>query len=121
MHAIPLARNGYTVTAIDSSPALFAELRKLSGGFSVRAVEADLLHFRSHVSAPANLVLCMGDTITHVQDQTSVERLFRDVANALAPAGRFIVTFPRLHQSALGRGSFHPSQERRGPYRYLLP
>jgi SAM-dependent methyltransferase len=108
MHSIPLARSGYTVAAIDSSPALLAELRKYSEGLSVRAVESDLLHFRSHVSAPANLVLCMGDTITHVQDQTSVERLFLDVANALAPAGRFIVTFRDYTNPPSGEARFIP-------------
>ena len=108
MHSIPLARSAYTVTAIDSSPALLAELRKYSEGLSVRAVEADLLHFRSHLSAPANLVLCMGDTITHVQDKASVERLFRDVANALAPAGRFVVTFRDYTNPSSGEARFIP-------------
>jgi SAM-dependent methyltransferase len=108
MHSIPLARSGYTVTAIDSSPALLAELRKYSEGLSVRAVEADFLHFRSHLSAPANLVLCMGDTITHVQDKASVERLFRDVANALAPAGRFVVTFRDYTNPPSGEARFIP-------------
>src|SRR6185312_911336 len=45
MHAIPLARLGYAVTAIDSSALLLSQLRQLGEGLHIRAIESDLLDF----------------------------------------------------------------------------
>src|SRR5512147_3074382 len=49
MHAIPLARAGYEVVALDTSRELLDVLRANSEGLSIRAIEADLLDFRRHV------------------------------------------------------------------------
>jgi hypothetical protein len=46
------------------------------------------------------LILCMGDTLTHLPDQGSVQGLFDDVAESLEDGGTFIVTF-RDYSSAL--------------------
>ena len=106
MHAIPLAKNGYDVVAIDSSPVLLAELRAQSQGLSVRAIQADLLEFRAHVGPDLALVLCMGDTLTHLADQAQVEQVFSDVAGALIAGGRFLVTFRDYSVAPVGDARF---------------
>ena len=64
--------------AIDSSRAvLLAELLAQSHGLRVRAIQADLLEFRAHVNPDLALVLCMGDTLTHLADQAQVDSFFR--------------------------------------------
>jgi ubiquinone/menaquinone biosynthesis C-methylase UbiE len=63
MHSIPLARSGFQVLALDTSSYLLEELRKHSIGLQVRTVQADLRDFAKYVSAPADLILCMGDTL----------------------------------------------------------
>ena len=108
MHAIPLARRGYVVMAIDTSPVLLAELRKYAEGLDIRTIEADLLRFREYVATKADLILCMGDTITHLQEFAHVERLFEEVAEALAPAGRFVITFRDYTNPPRGDGRFIP-------------
>jgi SAM-dependent methyltransferase len=108
MHAVPLARMGYSVTAIDTSPVLLAELRKHAAGLDVRAIEADLRRFSEHVAARADLILCMGDTITHLEELADVERLFERVAEQLAPAGRFVLTFRDYTTSLTGNARFIP-------------
>jgi 2-polyprenyl-3-methyl-5-hydroxy-6-metoxy-1,4-benzoquinol methylase len=40
MHAIPLARFRYAVTAIDSSALLISQLRQLAIGLEIRAIES---------------------------------------------------------------------------------
>src|SRR4051812_36979727 len=67
MHAIPLAQDGCSVTAIDTSAVLLDELRNRSAGLPVRIVAADVMDIEAHVHEAVPLVLCMGDTITHLQ------------------------------------------------------
>jgi len=93
VHAIPLARHGYSVVAVDASAGLLEELGRNAGGLDIRRVNDDLLNFRDHVQGGADLIVCMGDTLTHLQQEAHVERLYRDIAAALAPGGRFVMTY----------------------------
>lgn len=93
MHSIPLARRGFGVVAVDSSAALLEELRGHAGALAIRAVEADLLDFPQHIAGPADVILCMGDTLTHLESRRAIESLFAQVAAALVPGGTFVLTF----------------------------
>jgi 2-polyprenyl-3-methyl-5-hydroxy-6-metoxy-1,4-benzoquinol methylase len=93
LHAIPLARRGFSVVAIDSYEPLLAELTARQGTLPIRTVTANLLDFRAHIAGPADVIVCMGDTLTHLPDRSSVEFLCKEVAAALAAGGLFVVTF----------------------------
>ena len=108
MHAIPLARGGYDVLALDTSRELLDVLRANAEGLRIRALEADLLDFRRHAPAPAALIVCMGDTLTHLASTDDVERLASDVAASLAPSGRFVTTFRDYTKPAAGDARFIP-------------
>jgi len=108
MHTIPLARRGYSVIAIDTSPLLLKVLRDHAETLPVRIVEDDLLAFQQHLDTKANLVLCMGDTLTHLTEKRSVEQLFSHVAESLHPSGTFVVTFRDYTTPLVGNGRFVP-------------
>jgi SAM-dependent methyltransferase len=110
MHAIPLARAGYRVLAIDSSPYLIEQLRSFSKGLDVEAVVSDLMQFPEHLppNQKADLVLCMGDTLTHLPDETAVAELGQRVAVSLAPGGRFVATFRDYTTLPTGNARFIP-------------
>jgi len=93
MHAIPLARRGCSVIAIDTSSTLLEELRRHAKALPIRAVEDDLLSFQRHLDSKADFILCMGDTLTHLPEAHDVEELFSHVAESLRPGGKFIATF----------------------------
>jgi SAM-dependent methyltransferase len=93
LHAIPLARLGFQVTALDTCQFLLDELRSLAGPLPITVVNADLLQFRSHITAPVGVVLCAGDTLTHLSSLSAVEHLLTEVADSLAPGGMFAATF----------------------------
>jgi 2-polyprenyl-3-methyl-5-hydroxy-6-metoxy-1,4-benzoquinol methylase len=93
LHAIPLARRGFRVVAIDSYEPLLKELAMRGGSLPIRAVKADLLAFRSHTPKPLDVIVCMGDTLTHLPNQSCVESLLGDVAASLSPGGVFVATF----------------------------
>jgi 2-polyprenyl-3-methyl-5-hydroxy-6-metoxy-1,4-benzoquinol methylase len=93
MHSIPMARRGYSVVAVDSSAELLRELQAHAGNLPIRTVKADLLSFPDHLARRAEAILCMGDTLTHLSSKQAVQSLFSKVAAALAPGGRFVLTF----------------------------
>ncbi|MHC8410690.1 class I SAM-dependent methyltransferase [Pseudomonas sp. Hz4] len=106
MHAIPLARRGCSVVAVDTSSILLDELRVHAEALPVRAVEDDLLSFQRHLDAKANLILCMGDTLTHLPELASVEKLFSLAAQSLRSGGKFIATFRDYTSPLVGQGRF---------------
>jgi len=108
MHAIPLARQGWSVLAIDSSALLLEELRAHPDGDSVTTVQDDLLRFPQYISGCPDAILCMGDTLTHLPDRTVVRSLFALVSEHLPVGGRLVLSF-RDYSKAL-----------EGPDRFIL-
>jgi len=115
MHAIPLARAGARVLAVDTSAQLLAELARLAGDLEIEPVQDDLLSFRAHLDEKAAAVFCMGDTLTHLPEHTNLDFLVQEVAEALAPAGRFVLSFRDYSEPLLEDRRFIPvrSDERR--------
>lgn len=91
--AIPLARLGFSVAAIDLDRKLLKELEQHLDGEDVETICADILDFRRHAPQPAELIVCMVDTLLHLDSQAAVTRLAADVFAALEPGGTFIATF----------------------------
>lgn len=108
MHAIPLADIGYSVLAIDSSGTLLDVIRNHASAKPILTVQDDLLSFKNHLTAPTALILCMGDTLTHLPDRQSVERLIAEVAQTLVHGGTFIVTFRDYSTPLVGPSRFIP-------------
>jgi SAM-dependent methyltransferase len=115
MHAIPLARAGARVLAVDSSAHLLAELKRLAGNLAIDMVQDDLLSFRAHLQEKAAAVFCMGDTLTHLPEHTNLDFLVQEVAEALAPGGIFVLSFRDYTEPLLDDQRFIPvrSDERR--------
>jgi 2-polyprenyl-3-methyl-5-hydroxy-6-metoxy-1,4-benzoquinol methylase len=108
MHAIPLANLGYSVLAIDSSTTLLEAMQGYIGTLPIRTAKDDLLLFRRHLRTQAALILCMGDTLTHLPDLRSVEGLIADVAESLDEEGRLIITFRDYSTPLNGLSRFIP-------------
>jgi SAM-dependent methyltransferase len=115
MHAIPLARAGARVLAIDSSGRLLGELKRLAGDLPIDTVQDDLLSFRAHLTDKPAAVFCMGDTLTHLPEHTNLDFLVQEVAEALEPAGFLVLSFRDYSVALLDDDRFIPvrSDERR--------
>jgi 2-polyprenyl-3-methyl-5-hydroxy-6-metoxy-1,4-benzoquinol methylase len=108
MHSIPLARRGCSVLALDSSSHLLEQLKAHAGALPIAAVEDDLFAFQRYLDRPSDVILCMGDTLTHLPDRDAALQLFTLAAASLRPGGRFIVTFRDYTQTLVGNGRFIP-------------
>jgi SAM-dependent methyltransferase len=94
--SIPLAERGFSVTAVDLSPTLLAELRDRAGALPIRTLERDFLPVTNLVAEPQGLVICAGDTLSHLSDHAAVEVLIAGAASALASGGRLLLTWRDL-------------------------
>ncbi|MEJ2727465.1 MAG: methyltransferase domain-containing protein [Deltaproteobacteria bacterium] len=94
--SIPLAQSGFEVIAIDLSHDLLAELKALAKGLSIVTIEDNLLNFAAHIPRNIELIVCMGDTLTHLQSLQEVQTLLEDACRALEENGRLILGFRDL-------------------------
>jgi SAM-dependent methyltransferase len=107
---IALARLGFSpVIAIDTSAELLDELRTHANNLPIRIEQADLLELPRIVhTATAAVIVCMGDTITHLPARSDVTALFQAVSAALIPGGVFVLTYRDLTTELHGVDRFLP-------------
>ncbi|MBT3322641.1 MAG: class I SAM-dependent methyltransferase [Anaerolineae bacterium] len=94
--SIPLAKAGYFVTAIDLDAKLLNELKRNSADLEIKVLQGDLMGFDKDLDTKAELVVCMTDTILHLDSRAKVISLFAKVFAALESGGKFIISFRDL-------------------------
>src|SRR5690606_12976547 len=93
IQSVALARLGFSVTAIDFNQTLLSELIVNAGQLPIHTVEDDilnLLHYRSH---SPELIVCCGDTITHLDSKNTIDSLIQQAYTILEPDGKLLLTF----------------------------
>jgi 2-polyprenyl-3-methyl-5-hydroxy-6-metoxy-1,4-benzoquinol methylase len=109
LHAVALAKLGFAVHAIDGCQTLLDELRTRAEGLRMVVLRGDLVRFREQAPGPFDVILCLGDTLTHLQDQAAVTDLLDAVCESLKPGGLFAATFRD-----------YASRELKGDERFIL-
>ena len=73
--SVALARLGFRVLAVDFSQRLLAELRDRARGLPVEAIAGDIRDVARLVPAGIELVVCMGDTLAHLEREADLDRV----------------------------------------------
>ena len=94
--SVALARLGFRVLAVDFSRRLLAELNDRARGLPVEAIAGDIRDVARLVPAGIELVVCMGDTLAHLEGEADLDRVFHGVAGRLMAGGRLVLTFRDL-------------------------
>lgn len=87
--ALPLAQRGVKVRGIDLSRAMVARLHAKPGGQAIDVTIGDFATTR--IPDTFSLVYSVFNTITNLTSQEAQVACFRNVADHLAPGGRFVV------------------------------
>lgn len=107
---LALAELGFRpVIAVDTSTKLLAELAQQVRGRAIETRCADIASpaaFQGVVSA--DVVVCMGDTLTHLSHADQVRDLLKMSVNSLSKGGELILTFRDLSQPVVGTDRFIP-------------
>ena len=91
--AIPLARAGHRVLAIDTSAELLAALSRESGDVAVTTERGDLLASLRAREGEWDVALCVGDTLPHLSSHDEVDALLCELARVLAPGGLAVLSY----------------------------
>jgi len=91
--SIPLAELGFGVIAIDISRELLDELRQRAGNLSIAAIQDDLMGFARHCPSQVELIVCMGDTLTHLNALKDIRRLIGNIHKKLIAGGCLFLSF----------------------------
>jgi SAM-dependent methyltransferase len=91
--SVPLARLRFSVTAVDFCVTLLEELRSQAGALPIVTVHSDILHYPSWAGRHPALIVCMGDTLTHLPGIPEVQDLVRQCFSELDPGGMLVLAF----------------------------
>jgi len=108
VHSMALTHLGYSVVAFDFNKQLLNEFRSRIHGGNVAIVETDFMDFEKHLSVKPDLIICMGDTITHLNNKSDIELIIQKSCNALNEKGQLIISFRDLTVPLTGTGRFLP-------------
>jgi SAM-dependent methyltransferase len=110
--SLALARLGYgPVYAVDQSQPLLDELAANAADTpAVTPVRADLRNALPELvrQGSAAVVVCLGDTLTHLPTRGDVGALLREIATALAPGGIAVLSYRDLTVPLTGTDRFLP-------------
>lgn len=108
--SIALAELGFSrIVAVDTSEILLKELEANRKDHPIETLCADICRLDEiAVAGQTDVVLCMGDTLTHLPSKVDVERLFRNAYNALKSGGLLVLTFRDLTTELHGLDRFLP-------------
>ena len=106
--SVPLAILGFRVVALDLSAKMLAQLKKAANNLQIKSICDDLSNFTNYESGNIELVVCMGDTLTHLDTLDKIQALLDRVFFALETGGRLILSFRNLTQELVGLDRFIP-------------
>lgn len=89
VQTLALTALGYSVDGIDCSTTMLAEYSARTNGLNVRAHLGDIAQFELQTSFDA--AVCLGDTVSHLQDWSQVATMFACIAHALTPGGTLVL------------------------------
>lgn len=108
IQTIALAKSGFEVKAVDFNPQLLNELKERSYGLNIEVIEDDLRNVTRFKGNKPQLIVCCGDTLTHLDSKTEVEKLILDCAKVLVENGKLVLTFRDYSSELTGESRFIP-------------
>jgi precorrin-6B methylase 2 len=106
--SIPLANRGFSVTAIDLDQKLLNELKANASNLDITTIQDDLINFEQYVDRKAELIICMTDTLLHLESKKKVSTLLQKIYVSLESKGKSILTFRDLSQELSELDRFIP-------------
>ena len=108
IQSVALSNLGYSVTAIDLSKQLLSELEANSEGKPIKTIRDDIRQIEKFKNLNPELILCFGDTITHLDSVDDIKEFIENCAHTLCDGGKFIVSFRNYTEELTGNQRFIP-------------
>ena len=108
LQSIALAALGFEVTAVDFNNQLLDELSINKRDLRIKTVCDDLINFLVTFDGDADLIVCMGDTITHLESLGHVQQLLSKISEHLTTGGKLVISFREMITELKGTERFIP-------------
>lgn len=108
VQSVSLARLGFSVKAIDFNLQLLTELKQNTRELAVTVFEDDIRRVKKHADPKPELVMCWGDTLTHLDTIAEVRQFIVDCCDVLAEEGTLIFSFRDYTTELTGDNRFIP-------------
>ncbi len=108
LQSISLAHLGFSVRAIDFNQQLLEELKVRVGAHPIECIEANGLEFLYAVRLKPEVIVCMGDTLTHLTGPEQVEELITLSSQRLERGGKLILSYRELTEELTNERRFIP-------------
>ncbi len=108
LHSIALAELGYEVIAIDFCKILLDEIEKHNSNLSIQMICDDILNVARYTTEPVDLIVCAGDTLTHLHDLKTIQQLIDTIAILLKSNGNIYFSFRDYTTPLFGTDRFIP-------------
>jgi SAM-dependent methyltransferase len=107
LQSIPMAEIGFQVFAVDFSQQLLDALRVNARGLNITTINDDIKNI-NHFANNAELIVCCGDTLSHLDNKNEVKSLITDISKALDRKGKAIFSFRDYSATLTGKDRFIP-------------
>jgi 2-polyprenyl-3-methyl-5-hydroxy-6-metoxy-1,4-benzoquinol methylase len=108
IQSVSLAKSGYFVKAIDFNTQLLEELTENTKGLNVEIINADIRNFNNFSVQNPELVICLGDTIAHLDSEQEILKLITAISKTLSKDGKFLLSFRDYSVELNGENRFIP-------------
>ena len=106
--SIPLAESGFSVIALDTNRQLLTELKAHAKDLPIVTVLDNMLNFVEHCPVEIEIIVCMGDTLTHLQSLAEVQQLLENTYLANTRDSILILSFRDMTHELSGLDRFIP-------------
>ena len=103
-----LANLGFKVWAIDFNRQLLDELKINCEGLDVTAIEQDMRLVTKYEDLNPEIIVCCGDTLTHLENESEIERFIEYSCDLLSEGSKFILSFRDYSEKRVGDNRFIP-------------
>ncbi|NUQ16566.1 MAG: class I SAM-dependent methyltransferase [Flavobacteriales bacterium] len=107
LQSIPLAEVGFKVLAIDFNQQLLDELKVNAYDLDVTVIKDDIKNVVAFADKP-ELIICCGDTLSHLGSKTEVKTFILDIVKSLDNNGKIILSFRDYSTKLAGIDRFIP-------------
>ena len=108
IQSVSLAQLGYSVKAIDFNQQLLSELELNKQHLAITGINDDIRRVREYADPQPEVIICWGDTLTHLESFEDVRQLIIDCGDVLADNGRLILAFRDYSTELTGDKCFIP-------------
>lgn len=93
LQSFVLAKMGYQVIAIDFCQYLLDEINQTKSDLAISTICDDIINFRNHIHQKVDLIICCGDTLTHLPDRQAIHSLIQNSVSSLKNCGYLYLSF----------------------------